>query len=264
MTNNETNPILEEAATPAAQSPDVPEDISYEEAIEAILFAAGHPVKYDKLAETFDMTLTATKRIVKDYAKRYNSSKMPRGVIMVTYEDSCQLCTKEEYISFIRYALGIRKSGTLSTSSIETLAIIAYHQPVTRAYIDAVRGVDSSYAVANLLERELIGIRGRLDAPGRPMLLGTTDNFLRCFGLSSLGELPGIESEEIEKVFNAIEEKMAAEETADQMSIEDIERTDDPADLTAGDGATVPMESTDSVTEESEAAKEIESPAEEA
>ena len=152
----------------------------------------------------------------------------------------------------------------MSNSSIETLAIIAYNQPVTRTYVDTVRGVDSTYAVNSLLDRGLIEPKGRVDAPGRPMLLGTTDNFLRCFGLSSLGELPGIESEEIEKVFSAIEEKMAAEETADQMSIEDIERTDDPADLTAGDGATVPMESTDSVTEEPEPAKEIESPAEEA
>ena len=218
------------------------EPVKYEEAIEAILFAAGHPVTYDKLADTFDMTLPEIRRVVWDYAKRYNSSRMPRGVIMVTYEDSCQLCTKEQYISFIRYALGIRKSGTLSTSAIETLAIIAYHQPVTRAYIDAVRGVDSSYAVANLQDRGLIDIRGRLDAPGRPMLFGTTDNFLRCFGLSSLAGLPGIESEEIGKVFSAIEEKMAAEDP-DQLSIDDISRTDDPEDTSVKADATVPMES---------------------
>ena len=232
---------------------DTSEPVKYEEAIEAILFAAGHPVTYDKLAETFDMTLSEIKKLVWEYARRYNSGRMPRGVIMVTYEDSCQLCTKEQYISFIRYALGIRKSGTLSTSAIETLAIIAYHQPVTRAYVDAVRGVDSSYAVTNLLDRGLIDVRGRLDAPGRPMLFGTTDNFLRCFGLSSLAELPGIESEEIGKVFTAIEEKMAAEDP-DQISIDDITRTDDPDDTSVKADAVVPTEES---TEEAVAADDV-------
>ena len=242
MTENlMTQTQLTESTKETSPIYDTTEPVKYEEAIEAILFAAGHPVTYDKLAETFDMTLSEIKKTVWDYARRYNSGKMPRGVIMVTYEDSCQLCTKEQYISFIRYALGIRKSGSLSTSAIETLAIVAYHQPVTRAYVDAVRGVDSSYAVANLLDRGLIDVRGRLDAPGRPMLFGTTDNFLRCFGLSSLSELPGIESEEIGKVFSAIEEKMSLEDP-DQLSIDDITRTDDPEDMTPQDDATVLMQ----------------------
>ena len=245
MTEIQTENLIQTPQTepPKEASPiyDTSEPVKYEEAIEAILFAAGHPVTYDKLAETFDMTLSEIKKLVWEYARRYNSGRMPRGVIMVTYEDSCQLCTKEQYISFIRYALGIRKSGTLSTSAIETLAIIAYHQPVTRAYVDAVRGVDSSYAVTNLLDRGLIDVRGRLDAPGRPMLFGTTDNFLPCFGLSSLAELPGIESEEIGKVFTAIEEKMAAEDP-DQISIDDITRTDDPDDTSVKADAVVPTE----------------------
>ena len=112
------------------------------------------------------------------------------------YDNACQLCTKEKYLPHIRVALGIRRNGTLSNSSIEVLAIVAYHQPVTRAYIDTVRGVDSAYAVSSLLERGLIESVGRLDAPGRPMLYGTTADFLRCFGLSSLSELPGVSSEE--------------------------------------------------------------------
>ncbi len=96
----------------------------------------------------------------------------------------------------IREALGIRRGGNLSNSSIETLSIIAYNQPVTRVYIDSVRGVDSSYAVSSLLERGLIECVGRLDQPGRPMLYGTTADFLRCFGLSSLAELPEVEGVE--------------------------------------------------------------------
>lgn len=224
----QTAPAATAQEAPAAERPQADGPISYEEALEAILFAAGHPVSYEKLAQTFDISASQMREIARKYAKRYNGGSLPRGVMMVLYDDACQLCTKEQYISYIRFALGIRKSGTLSTSSIETLAIVAYHQPVTRAYVDAVRGVDSSYAVTNLLERELIEIRGRMDAPGRPMLYGTTKNFLRCFGLSSLAELPGIENEEIGKVFSTIEQRMAREQDElDQISIDDM----------AGDGA---------------------------
>ena len=167
----------------------------FEEVLEAVLFAEGHPVGYDKLGELFSMSPSIVRERVIAYAEVYNSSA-PRGILLLPYDSSCQLCTKETYLPHIRVALGIRRSGTLSNSSIEVLAVIAYHQPVTRAYIDTVRGVDSSYAVSSLLERGLIESVGRLDAPGRPMLYGTTSDFLRCFGLSSLSELPGVSSEE--------------------------------------------------------------------
>ena len=129
-----------------------------------------------------------------EYAENYNSSETPRGVILLTYADSCQLSTKKYYLTEIREALGIKKSGTLSTSSMEALAIIAYNQPVTRSFIDLVRGVDGSYAVNSLLDKGLIEAAGRLDAPGRPMLYVTTDKFLRVFGINSLAELPATES----------------------------------------------------------------------
>lgn len=167
----------------------------FEEVLEAVLFAAGHPVGYDKLGELFSMSPSIVRERVIAYAETYNSSA-PRGILLLPYDSSCQLCTKETYLPHIRVALGIRRSGTLSNSSIEVLAVVAYHQPVTRAYIDTVRGVDSSYAISSLLERGLIEAVGRLDAPGRPMLYGTTSDFLRCFGLSSLSELPGVSSEE--------------------------------------------------------------------
>lgn len=167
----------------------------FEEILEAVLFAAGHPVPYDRLACLFDMSVSIVKDKVIDFTKRYNSDPS-KGIILLTYDDTCQLCTKEQYLPYIRVALGIKRNGTLSNSSIEVLAVVAYHQPVTRAYIDTVRGVDSSYAVSSLLDRGLIESVGRLDAPGRPMLYGTTDDFLRCFGLSSLSELPGVSSEE--------------------------------------------------------------------
>ena len=171
-----------------------PDDLNYEEAIEAILFAAGHPVTYEQLARTFELRVSQVKRMVEAYAQRYNApSDIPRGVILLTYENECQLCTKHAYISEIRSALGIKKSGTLSTSSIETIAIIAYNQPVTRAYIEQVRRVDSTRPITVLLDRELIEEKGRLEVIGRPRLFGTTQNFLRTFGITSLDQLPSLD-----------------------------------------------------------------------
>ena len=200
------------------------EPSSYEEAIEAILFAAGHPVSYEALAKTFDLTAPIIRSTVKEYAEKYNHSKVPRGVILLALDEECQLCTKAEYLAYIRYALGIRRNGTLSASTLETLAIVAYHQPVTRAYIDAVRGVDSSYAVSSLVERGLIEAKGRLDAPGRPVLFGTTSNFLRCFGLDSIDQLPDLPNEEIAAVFQTVQDRLDAEEIdPNQLTIEDAE-----------------------------------------
>ena len=149
---------------------------------------------------------------------------------MLTFDDCCQLCTKEQYLPFIREALGIRHNGNLSNSSIETLAIIAYNQPVTRSYVDTVRGVDSSYAVGSLLERGLIESKGRLDAPGRPMLYGTTPDFLRCFGLSSVADLPGVSSDEAAELLAKLGKQMQMEIDTDENQItfdSDISEADD-------------------------------------
>lgn len=175
-----------------------PRVVVFEEALEAVLFAAGHPITYATLARVFDLTPAVVKDKVFEYALKYNDPSIPRGVILLTYKDSCQLCTKEHYLHEIRDALGIRKSGSLSTSSMEVLAIVAYNQPVTRAFVDTLRRVDSSYAMNNLLDRGLIAATGRLDVPGRPMLYGTTSDFLRCFGLSDLDSLPTTSDELIE------------------------------------------------------------------
>ncbi len=160
--------------------------------IEAILFAAGYPVKYEKIAQVLKITTGQAKDIVHEYAKEYNGGEAPRGVILLTFDDACQLCTKEEFSPEVREALGIRRGGNLSPSSIEVLAIIAYNEPVTRAYVDTVRGVDSSYAVTSLTDKHLIEVCGRLDVPGRPLLYRTTDDFLRVFGMQSLSDLPEV------------------------------------------------------------------------
>lgn len=186
----------------AAAPLDEPERIVvFEEALEAILFAAGHPVSYATLARVFEMTPQRIKDRVYEYALKYNDPKIPRGVILITYSDSCQLCTKKYYLNEIRETLGIKKSGTLSTSSLEALAIVAYNQPVTRSFVDTLRRADSSYAMNNLIDRGLIEAKGRLDAPGRPMLYGTTEDFLRSFGINDLSALPNT-SEEITTLFS--------------------------------------------------------------
>ena len=155
------------------------------------------------------MTPAKVKDRVFEYSIKYNDSEIPRGVILLVFQDSCQLCTKQHYLAQIRDALGIKKSGTLSTSALEVLAIVAYNQPVTRAFVDTLRRVDSSYAFNNLIDRGLIVSKGRLDVPGRPMLYGTTSDFLRCFGLESLSALPKT-SDELMDAFNGARADEAA------------------------------------------------------
>lgn len=164
-----------------------------EGAIEAILYAAGYPIKYQKLSEVIGLSVSDIKTIVEHMAQSYNKNDI-RGINLLIFEDSCQFCTKTEYAPYIREALGIRRGGNLSASSLEVLAVVAYNQPVTRTYIDTVRGVDSSYAVNSLIDKGLIESCGRLDAPGRPVLYATSEKFLRVFGINSLSELPETES----------------------------------------------------------------------
>ena len=178
---------------PAVQQDDLMQPIkSIEACIEAIVFAAGYPVPYQKLSEVIGIGVREVKRMTERIAKEYNNDK--HGIMLLTLDKSCQFCTKEQYGTYIREALGIRRGGNLSASSMEVLAVVAYNQPVTRAFIDAVRGVDSNYAVNSLIDKELIAATGRLDAPGRPLLYGTTDKFLRVFGLNSLDDLPETET----------------------------------------------------------------------
>ena len=155
---------------------------------EAVLFAAGYPLTYEKLSETPLLSVEEVVKIVKELSEKYSSET--RGLHLLVYDDSCQLCTREEYAPQIRVALGIKQGGRLSNSALETLAIVAYSQPVTRLQIEKIRGVDSQYAVASLCAKNLIEPKGRLELPGRPVIFGTTADFLRCFGISSLDELP--------------------------------------------------------------------------
>ena len=171
----------------------IPEINNIEAAIEAILFEAGYPVEYEKIAAVLGLDVKNTRTVIEHMSEEYNGAASKRGLSLLLFPDTCQLCTKEQFAPYIREALGIRRGGNLSASSLEVLAIVAYNQPVTRSFIDQVRGVDSSYAVNSLIDKALISACGRLDAPGRPMLYATTDKFLRVFGLNSLDELPATE-----------------------------------------------------------------------
>ena len=223
--NSEETPINKEQNAKLSTD-EAPRNIVFEEALEAILFAAGHPISYATLARVFEMTPAKVRDKVFEYSLKYNSSDIPRGVILLVYNDSCQLCTKKYYLNEIREALGIRKSGTLSSSSMEVLAIVAYNQPVTRLFVDTLRRADSSYAMNNLLDRGLIESKGRLDAPGRPMLYGTTNDFLRCFGLKDLKELPQT-TEEVQSMFantsNVSEDAIDEIENGEQIDIDEIQ-----------------------------------------
>ena len=191
-----------------------------ERAVEAILFAAGYPVKYEKLAEVIGLSERDIRNLVENMARGYRD----RGIQLLMFPDACQLSTKEIFAPYIREALGIKRGGNLSNSSLEVLAVVAYNQPVTRSYIDIIRGVDSSYAVTSLLDKGLIQAVGRLDAPGRPMLYGTTEKFLRVFGLSSLADLP--ETEALD-VATAVQNQTGAtpmlEVDKDQITIDSVD-----------------------------------------
>ena len=191
-----------------------------ERAVEAILFAAGYPVKYEKLAEVIGLSERDIRNLIENMARGYRD----RGIQLLMFPDACQLSTKEIFAPYIREALGIRRGGNLSNSSLEVLAVVAYNQPVTRSYIDVIRGLDSSYAVTSLLDKGLIQAVGRLDAPGRPMLYGTTEKFLRVFGLSSLADLPEIEALD---VATAVQNQTGAtpmvEVDKDQITIDSVD-----------------------------------------
>lgn len=160
--------------------------------IEAILFAAGDSVNFAKLSAVLEVPMWQLLNIMKEFKERYNSEHS--GVHVILYEQSAQLCTRSEYADIVRRALADKAKGQLSKAAYEVLSIIAYKQPTTKAYIEQVRGIESSNTVNILCEKKLIECCGRLDVPGKPFTYRTTDNFLRVFGISSIDDLPPLES----------------------------------------------------------------------
>ena len=163
-----------------------------ESAIEAILFAAGDPVPAERICTALEQDRETVDAVCQRLADDYSYER--RGIRLIRLEDSWQMCSAPEHASAIRKTLESRKPARLSQTALEVLAIVAYFQPVTRTYIEQIRGVDSAYTVGLLLERDLIQEAGRLAVPGRPIQYRTTETFLRSFGLTSLEELPELPS----------------------------------------------------------------------
>ena len=159
-----------------------------ESAVEAILFVSGEPVKLARIAAALGVDETEVEEAANRLRDMYSFGR--RGIRLLKLDDSLQLCSSPEFADTIRYALETRKPPQLSQPALEVLSIIAYFQPVTRVYIEQIRGVDSVYTIGLLLDRNLVEPCGRLAAPGRPLLYRTTHVFLRTFGLESLSELP--------------------------------------------------------------------------
>lgn len=159
-----------------------------ESAVEGILFASGDPVHIDRVCIALEADRPTAERVLQNLMDHYAYDR--RGVRLLHVEDTWQLCSAPDYAEVIRRAFEIRKPAKLSQPALEVLTVIAYYQPVTRAYVDQIRGVDSAYTVGLLLDRKLIEECGRLQVPGRPRLYRTTKNFLRSFHLHSLEDLP--------------------------------------------------------------------------
>ena len=164
------------------------EMIEIEAAVEGILFASGEPVHIDRICLAAELDRPTAELVLQKLMDYYSFER--RGMRLLRLEDSWQLCSAPEYADVIRRAFEIRKPAKLSQPALEVLTIIAYYQPTTRAYVDQIRGVDSSYTVGLLLDRHLIEECGRLQVPGRPRLYRTTKAFLRAFHLNSLEDLP--------------------------------------------------------------------------
>ena len=192
-------------------------------AIEAILFAAGDSVPLARLSLVLGVSEQDVETSVKMLQESYIEQQ--RGMRILRLGDKVQMCSAPEYASFISKTLEQRKPPVLSQPALETLAVVAYFQPVTRAYIEQVRGVDSSYTVGVLNERGLIEECGRLEVPGRPVLFRTTDVFLRTMGISSLDELPELpdmtDSDGMEKLQEKIDE-LQNKPNIDQMTLSEV------------------------------------------
>ena len=203
-----------------------------ESALEGVLFASGEPVPVERLCLGLEVDRPTLDAVAQQLMDKYRYER--RGIRLVRLDTSYQLCSAPEFAPHIRKTLESRKPAKLSQPALEVLAIIAYYQPVTRAYVDQVRGVDSAYTVSLLLERDLIEEAGRLAVPGRPVLFRTTKTFLRSFGLTNLEELPELpeatrEGEQMTLELEAAVAKLKEQEDGD------VTQSDEAPEAPAGE-----------------------------
>lgn len=181
--------------------------------IEAILFASGEPVEIQRLAEASGIDTDTVEKIVQLLNDRYETNESSMQVIRLS--DSYQLCVKEQYIDYIRAAMETKKAAPLSAAAMEVLTIVAYNQPVTKGFVEHIRGIDSSSVVNSLVEKNLLEEAGRLDVPGKPIAYRTTSAFLRCFQLSSIDDLPAVPNGDGQVSFDELLIKEGAEDARD-------------------------------------------------
>lgn len=162
-------------------------------AVEAILFACGEPIGMDKVAVALGVGEAEILEAAERLCEKFNTPDS--GIHLLILENDLQFATNPAFIEPVRAALDLRRNTPLSQAAMEVLAVIAYNQPVTKAFVEQIRGVDSSGVLNSLSQKALIEEQGRLELPGRPLLYGTTANFLRCMGISSLEELPSLRAE---------------------------------------------------------------------
>lgn len=167
--------------------------------LEAMLFAAGDPVEASKLSEVLEIDIETIEKALGYLSAQYDERSS--GLMLIRIDSKYQLCTREQYSEEVRRLMEIKKNTPLSNAAFEVLAVIAYNKTVTKSFVEQVRGVDCSGPISTLVQKGLIEEKGRLDLPGRPLVYGTTDRFLRCFSLNSLDDLPELpNTEEIEKL----------------------------------------------------------------
>ena len=172
-------------------------------AIEAILFANGASVEKSRIAQALEISEIQVDEHISALIDDY--TKANRGITIIKLDDSYQMVSNKEYAPQIRTVMDLRRNTPLSQAALEVLAVVAYNQPVTKAFVEQVRGVDCSGVIGSLTAKGLVEEKGRLELPGRPLLYGTTENFLRCFNISSIEELPPLPENDEEKEDNSEE-----------------------------------------------------------
>ena len=198
------------------------EEINISAAIEAILFSSGDSVEKSRIAQTLEITEKQVEETVDKLICDYSAQN--RGITIIKLDSAYQMTAVKAYAPQIRTVMDLRRNTPLSQAALEVLAVVAYNQPVTKAFVEQVRGVDCSGVIGSLTTKGLVEEKGRLELPGRPLLYGTTEHFLRCFNISSLDELPPLPEDGEKK------EEEAGEESGDvQMSVFD-EQSDDASD----------------------------------
>ena len=198
------------------------EEINISAAIEAVLFSSGDSVEKSRIAQALEITEKQVDETVDKLIDDYSAQN--RGITIIKLDSAYQMTAVKDYAPQIRTVMDLRRNTPLSQAALEVLAVVAYNQPVTKAFVEQVRGVDCSGVIGSLTTKGLVEEKGRLELPGRPLLYGTTEHFLRCFNISSLDELPPLPEDGEKK------EEEAGEESGDvQMSVFD-EQSDDASD----------------------------------